>query len=534
MRKFVTALLAVLGLVLALTAQFPLTVMAGTGVYPIGTTGVSLTLTTPNTHSLCSSGSDTVTITGMPNDGSFRLLGQITVQYVLPDGGRQTVPGGLHSVDTTQNLNVQVSYPPIDQWPVQSTGTAEIHVDISIEVYVNGIKTATLGPGQQWDAYCLNRPQASSTPSPTATNTPVPPSATPTDTSVPPSATPSMTATGTSVPPSSTPTATPTDTSVPPSATPSITATGTSVLPSSTPTPSATPTNTTTTGAPSETPTATTSVPSATPTNTLPVPSSTPTSTTGAPGPTPTATNTSNVSSPTPTSSPSATPTLAIVLSSPTATATNTGGGSGPTPTATATVPSATPTPQGQPTTVSPTVAPTTSRPASTSCNAAVITLTVDRQQKRPGDVVVFTVTVSNPKPTDLTSVIVKQTLSSLVDYQSATATQGQPTYDSQNRVVTLAIGTLAANQSVKLVVTAVVSASAQAPSPVSSTAQVCDASGCCASASTSAAVVPPGIPVTGDGPGPREISVMLAVLGVGLILAAGAGSQARRIHLGR
>src|SRR5579859_147917 len=258
MRKLYPAFAAILGVFALLTLLRPSAANAGTGIYPIDATGVSLTMTTPDTYSLCSSGTDHVTITGMPADGSFHLLGHVTVQYVLDGGGRQTVPGGRYTVNTTGNLDLLVSYPPIDQWPVQSNGTAEIHVDIAIEVYVNGIKDATLGPGQQWNVFCLNRPVASltptntptatpttvalsatptSTPSATATNTPT---ATPTPTTVAPSATPTSTPSATAP---NAPTATPTPTTVAPSATATDTPTNTGGV-----TPSATPTNTPTNG----------------------------------------------------------------------------------------------------------------------------------------------------------------------------------------------------------------------------------------------------------------------------------------------
>jgi hypothetical protein len=238
MRKFAPVFVAACTIIALLALLRPPTAAAGTGVYPIDATGVSLTMTTPDTYSLCSSGTDHVTITGMPADGSFRLLGHVTVQYVLDGGGRQTVPGGRYTVDTTSNLNLLVSYPPIDQWPVQSNGTAEIHVDIAIEVYVNGIKEATLGPGQQWNVFCLNRPVASLTPTSTATATIT---TTPTPTTTP-------TATTTSTP---TLTNTPTTTTGAPSATPTNTPTATTGAPSATPTN----TPTTVTGAPSATPT---------------------------------------------------------------------------------------------------------------------------------------------------------------------------------------------------------------------------------------------------------------------------------------
>ena len=118
-------------------------------------------------------------------------------------------------------------------------------------------------------------------PTPTSTNTPVPPSPTPTSTNTPVPPSPTPTSTNTPVPPSPTPTST--NTPVPPSPTP--TNTNTPVPPSPTPTntntpvpPSPTPTNTNTPVPPSPTPTNTNTPvpPSPTPTNTFtPTPTNT-------------------------------------------------------------------------------------------------------------------------------------------------------------------------------------------------------------------------------------------------------------------
>jgi uncharacterized repeat protein (TIGR01451 family) len=175
---------------------------------------------------------------------------------------------------------------------------------------------------------------------------------------------------------------------------------------------------------------------------------------------------------------------------------------------------------------------PTPGSPPSSVCalgNLPTITITVDRRQKLPGELVVFTATVKNPHQNVLSGVIVTETLSSLIEYQGATATKGQPVYDSQTRVVTLDIGTLAAGQSVVLVVTGRVSAQAKALNQVTSITQVCQAGGCCSTAGATANVIPAGIPVTGDGPGGQEISViLLAALGAAMVMLSGVGAVVR------
>lgn len=160
---FIFALCAVL-LMLTLPA------MAGTMTWDDpGGSGISISFSTPDTYASCQdvTTTDTLTTTGVPSDWSVR--GSVRVQYVT-DSGRQDVPDGTYAVDQTGNLNLVISYPPISEWPVQSNGTAEIHVDLSLGIYdENGVRIrwvggdpdrapGTLGPGQDWDVFCINPP----------------------------------------------------------------------------------------------------------------------------------------------------------------------------------------------------------------------------------------------------------------------------------------------------------------------------------------------------------------------------------------
>lgn len=116
-------------------------------------TGV--TLTTPNTYASCV---DAWTTDKVRTDGvglDRRLKGAVIVQYVTDDG-RALVH--LYPVDQAGDLDLTVQYPPVSQWPVQANGTREIHVDVQLELYENGFKVATLGPGNDWDLYCLFGP----------------------------------------------------------------------------------------------------------------------------------------------------------------------------------------------------------------------------------------------------------------------------------------------------------------------------------------------------------------------------------------
>lgn len=134
-----------------------------------GSTGIILT--TPDTYHACpqNGSSDVISTTGV---GNRQLKGQVIVQYVL-DGGRQTVPGGFYPINQIGDLNLVVSYPPVSAWPVQSGGGKELHIDVQVELFEGGFKVATLGPGSDWDVFCLDRDP---TPTPTSTPTPTPPS----------------------------------------------------------------------------------------------------------------------------------------------------------------------------------------------------------------------------------------------------------------------------------------------------------------------------------------------------------------------
>ncbi|MDP9310890.1 MAG: hypothetical protein M3R24_08355 [Chloroflexota bacterium] len=120
----------------------------GGGGYIAGTdTGVQLT--TPDTYPSCTATSDRLTTTGV---GTRQLKGQVIVEYIAGTG-RVLAPNGYYPVDQTGDLNLNVSYPPVAEWP-----SNEIHVDLQLELYENGLKVASLGAGQDWDIWCTDKP----------------------------------------------------------------------------------------------------------------------------------------------------------------------------------------------------------------------------------------------------------------------------------------------------------------------------------------------------------------------------------------
>lgn len=124
-----------------------------------------ITVTTPDTYSSCVDApvSDTVVISGLGN--GYQLKGQIIVDYVLDNGGRQQV--AFIPVDTMVDTSITVTYPPVSQWPVLSNGTREIHVDVQLELLLNGqFVGVTFGPSQDWDVFCLGTPPTPTPPPP--------------------------------------------------------------------------------------------------------------------------------------------------------------------------------------------------------------------------------------------------------------------------------------------------------------------------------------------------------------------------------
>jgi hypothetical protein len=160
----------VVGVLLA-TATLP--AFAGTD------TDFGITVTTPNTYGSCSATGDTITVAGLTNlnatnpnpDIKYTLEGWVSVQFVLPGGGRQIVPNGYQTVVMATDGVIQVTYPPAYTWPLSDPvfNTAEIHVDLSLELVarnVNGIVQFldTFGPGIDWDVFCAPPPPQGCTP----------------------------------------------------------------------------------------------------------------------------------------------------------------------------------------------------------------------------------------------------------------------------------------------------------------------------------------------------------------------------------
>jgi uncharacterized repeat protein (TIGR01451 family) len=138
------------------------------------------------------------------------------------------------------------------------------------------------------------------------------------------------------------------------------------------------------------------------------------------------------------------------------------------------------------------------------------LTITSDPAGALPGQAVSYVVTVRNSGSADIPASTLVTTLPAVMTYGSAISEQGQAQYDPAGRTVTLSLTGLSAGQEVVLTIKATVAADARAGTPARASVDLLQNGASCFSASTATTVTPAGIPVTGSGPGVREIQLAL------------------------
>lgn len=173
-----------------------------------------------------------------------------------------------------------------------------------------------------------------------------------------------------------------------------------------------------------------------------------------------------------------------------------------PTPTPTE-PPTATPQPTETPTPIPTVVAATeVPPPAATEPPPAlpepVINKSVNLEQARPGDEVIFGIEIVNPAPVALEGVIVSDALSPLVDYLGADVPRGDFGFDSASRVWTLNLGTLGPNERVTFSIRTRVGERAIPPDTLVNTAVLTSPLGARQSNTTTTDIIPRQLPVTG------------------------------------
>ena len=140
-----------------------------------------------------------------------------------------------------------------------------------------------------------------------------------------------------------------------------------------------------------------------------------------------------------------------------------------------------------------------------------LITKAVNLYQARAGDAVQYTLTVTNPNSVDVPGVTVVDPLPALVEFLSATTTQGAFAFDAASHTVTFDLGTLSPGQVVVIVIQARLSDKALPPDAARNGSRVCRGSGQCVESNPVVVVViPKTLPAAGIGPGPREVATMM------------------------
>lgn len=137
-------------LILGILAIVPQLALAGT------VTVAGATIVTPETYASCSTTpfSDSISVTGV---NGRQLRGQVFANFVVGQTLVQ-IPGQYYSIDQTTDLFLTITYPGVQDWPLQSPGLAEVHVVVQLELFENGVLVGTLGPGSVWDVFCNNPP----------------------------------------------------------------------------------------------------------------------------------------------------------------------------------------------------------------------------------------------------------------------------------------------------------------------------------------------------------------------------------------
>jgi hypothetical protein len=144
--------------------------------------------------------------------------------------------------------------------------------------------------------------------------------------------------------------------------------------------------------------------------------------------------------------------------------------------------------------------------------------------QALPGSLVTYTLQIGNPSPSGIPSVTTTTGLAAAAEFVSVSTSQGQASYDAATHTVVFTITALAPGETVTLTIEVRLAATAPAGTQVTAITSATLAGVDCVQAATGVTITPAGIPVTGFGPGPRELMLMgLAALGgVGALLAAG------------
>jgi uncharacterized repeat protein (TIGR01451 family) len=159
-----------------------------------------------------------------------------------------------------------------------------------------------------------------------------------------------------------------------------------------------------------------------------------------------------------------------------------------------------------------------------------LISKVANLQRASAGAAVQYTIVVSNANSSALNNVVVTDTLPATFDMLTATTTQGTFLFATDTRLLTFTLGPMQPGQVVTIIIQGRLNNQVQPPNPVRNVATVCDDANHCAHSASALTTIPGSLPVTGEGPGPNEILVMVLAGLVSLVLLAGLGLAGWRV----
>lgn len=156
-----------------------------------------------------------------------------------------------------------------------------------------------------------------------------------------------------------------------------------------------------------------------------------------------------------------------------------------------------------------------------------LITKRVSLERAVVGDLVEYTLFVTNPNDVAILNVTVTDPLPAQVNFISGVTTAGALTFEAATRTITVVIGQMDAHQQVTITIQTRVNANGQAPDVVINTAQLTYSNLVgqgfgAASNPASLRIIPSQLPPTGYGPGPREWAELWAAAGLALLIGLG------------
>jgi fimbrial isopeptide formation D2 family protein len=147
-----------------------------------------------------------------------------------------------------------------------------------------------------------------------------------------------------------------------------------------------------------------------------------------------------------------------------------------------------------------------------------IITKRADVEHAQVGDLVQYTLEVSNPNGVDVYNVVITDPLPEVVDFISTNTPQGSYNYDAASRTLTYDIGTLVGGQALDITIVVRVNSKATPPDQFSNAATLTWDDGRSVTSNTVVVtIIPSTLPQTGEGPGLGEIVVMAGALLLGL-----------------